>query len=729
MKLVYTTFQSDFLNKEETLMTIGNGYLGLRASQEESYRGQQRGLFAAGIYDRAAGTESAEIVNLPDVVETELLLNGELVDLANGTIKDYQRSLDLTTGELTRVFEWQSQSGSWYQITSKRCASQNSPGILAFEYRITAKEASALVEFRSGINAQVTNMGTQHLREKNVRSYSETMILGEYETLESQIAVDVAMRFSQPGAISAKNRRITFDHSQRLAAGETFVMEKLVSISDSQNQEIAFLTPAEFSEAALSYQSIHQENQTYWRNFWQQHRVIMETDSAFDQLALDFACYHLEIMTPKTPDLSIAAKGLTGEGYKGHIFWDTEIFIEPYLLHNHPELAKNMLAYRYARLAGAKKKAKDYGYQGALFPWESAASGFEETPKYAAINIRTGKRQEIASAIAEHHISADIALSVYDYYEATGDEAFMENYGKALIQETAAFWMSRAETEGDRLVIRDVIGPDEYTEHVDNNAYTNYLAHFNVSLAVKFLVGDDAFQTQCHDFLARLYLPTANEAGIVPQDDSFLSKPTIDLEKYRQEAGTQGILKDYSRQEVIDRQILKQADLVMLIYLFPELFDDETVRKNLFYYEQRTIHDSSLSKAIHAIVAARIGELEWAYGMFQDAAKIDLDEQKPHSSDDGIHAAALGALWLAIVFGFGGITKGEGLTIDPVLPTEVKRLAFSFSWQQHLLRIEVDHHQLRISCEEPANMQLWIYGEPYTLQNELVITTKVGKVS
>lgn len=726
MKLVYTTFQSNYLKKEETLMTIGNGYLGLRASQEESYRGQQRGFFAAGIYNKAASSDSSELVNLPDVVESELILDDELVELENGTIRNYQRSLDFKTGELLRSFEWQSKSGSWYLITSKRLASQVFPGVLAFEYRVKTANSAVHLAFRSGINAQMTNMGTQHLREKNVCAYSETMLAGEYETLESQVALDIAVKFSSPGSISAKNRRITYDFSKQLLPQEEFVIEKIVNVTDSQNQLMGFLSPDEFNQKNLNYRDLYQENQKYWESFWQKHRVIMESDHAFDQLSLDFSVYHLEIMTPKAPNLSVAAKGLTGEGYKGHIFWDTEIFIEPYLLHNHPELAKNMLLYRYNRLAGAQQKAKDYGYQGALFPWESALTGFEETPKYAAINIRTGKRQEIASAIAEHHISADIALSVNEYYEATRDDEFMECYGKTLIQETAAFWLSRAEQAEDQLVICDVIGPDEYTEHIDNNAYTNYLAHFNVCLAVKYSVGDRAFQQKCQEFLEKLYLPTENEDGIVPQDDTFLSKPTINLEKYRQKAGSQEILKDYSRKEVIDRQILKQADVIMLIYLFPQLFDKEIIRKNLFYYEKRTIHDSSLSKAIHAIVAARVGELEWAYAMFQDAAKIDLDENQPHSSDDGIHAASLGALWLTTAFGFGGITKQEILAIAPVLPKQVKRLAFSFNWQQQLLRIEIDHDQVQISSDGSASIQLDVYGKRYNLKNELVIAAKVG---
>lgn len=226
----------------------------------------------------------------------------------------------------------------------------------------------------------------------------------------------------------------------------------------------------------------------------------------------------------------------------------------------------------------------------------------------------------------------------------------LETKGKTLIHETAAFWLSRAVKVDDHLEIHRVIGPDEYTEYIDNNAYTNYLAHYNVALAVKYQAGDPLFE-RMSKFLDKLYLPVPNKEQLIPQDDTYLSKPVIDLTTYKERPGSQSILLDYARSEVNELQVSKQADLVMLLYLLPEYFSQPIVSKNLHYYENKTIHDSSLSKAIHAIEACRIQEMEWAYHLFQEACLIDLGPD-PHSSDDGIHAASLGALWLAVIFGF-----------------------------------------------------------------------------
>ena len=269
----------------------------------------------------------------------------------------------------------------------------------------------------------------------------------------------------------------------------------------------------------------------------------------------------------------------------------------------------------------------------------------------------------MASALAEHHIVADIAWAVVAYWQATHDDDFMRNEGLKLLMETATFWMGRATEVNGRLEIHNVIGPDEYTEHVNNNAYTNYLAWHNVASACQFMVRfkreERRFTENASRFLTRLWLPEADADGVIPQDDSFLAKPVIDLSRYKAQAGKQTILLDYSRAEVNEMQILKQADVVMLNYLLPERFTPQQCAANLAFYEPRTIHDSSLSKAIHGIVTARCGDTEGAYAFWRDGIAIDLGDD-PHSSDDGIHAAATGAIWSGVIQGFAGLQIVEG---------------------------------------------------------------------
>lgn len=718
MKIEFNQFDEETLNKEATLMTTGNGYLGVRAVHEEKYRNQDRGFFVRGIFDRTVGTEAAELVNLPDITELDLRINDEIFSLNSPQITDYQRFLDLSTGELVRSLIWQTEKGEQIRITNKRIVNQSEKEQIAFQLIVEPLANDCEISVKTGIDGQVSNGGNQHLIERALRVYDERLLVAEYETIESHLTLGLAMRLNKKGVISAKNRKIQTSIQEFCERNQPFIFEKTVYVYSSLENDHPLESVKRAAGRDRSYDQIANEAKKFWAEFWTEHRVVIDSKNAFDQLALDFTCYHLQIMTPNDPQFSVAAKGLTGEGYKGHVFWDTEIFILPFFLHNEPTIAKSLLKYRYFKLDGAMEKARQNNYKGALFPWESALTGYEETPKYAAINIRTGKRQLISSAIAEHHIVADIAYAVMDLYESTDDQAFMDQYGRELLKETALFWVSRGFEVNGRIEIHDVIGPDEYTEHVDNNAYTNYLAAFNVRAALEQQVGNHEQQKQFEQFLDRLYIPSVNADGLIPQDDTFLSKPIIDLAKYKAQAGNQLILTDYSRQEVIDRQILKQSDLVMLFYLQPHLFDFETMKQNLYYYEDRTIHDSSLSKAIHAIVAARIHEAEWAYEMFQAACKIDLNDL-PHSSDEGIHGAALGAVWLATIFGFAGITKGEVLEITPQLPKAWNHLSFHFYWKGEKLLIDLTQDVICLSKASERKLPIRINGQEYLLEQKI----------
>ena len=300
-----------------------------------------------------------------------------------------------------------------------------------------------------------------------------------------------------------------------------------------------------------SYDQLLAASTENWRQWWQKRRITVNGGDAHDQQALDYALYHLRIMTPAHDERSsIAAKGLTGEGYKGHVFWDTEVFLLPFHLFSEPTIARSLLRYRWHNLPGAQEKARRNGWQGALFPWESARSGEEETPEFAAINIRTGLRQKVASAQVEHHLVADIAWAVVQYWQTTGDESFIAHEGMALLLETAKFWISRTVRVNDRLEIHDVIGPDEYTEHVNNNAFTSYMAYYNVqqalNIARQFGCSDDAFIHRAEMFLKELWMPEIQPDGVLPQDDSFMAKPAINLAKYKAAAGKQTILLDYN---------------------------------------------------------------------------------------------------------------------------------------------------------------------------------------
>ena len=659
---------------------------------------------------------------LPDVTGIEVELDGVNFTLLSGEILEWQRELAFANGELHRNVVWRSPDGKRYRLESRRFVSLDQLPLVAMQLSITPLDGAAQAVLKTGIDATQTNSGRQHLDEISVRVFDQNYMQGVYETQDraSEFVVSAFCQLSakSDSCFTAKNRRLSVHHSLTITQGDTVTLEKIVWLTHRSDKA---LSQESFARNALAdlkvcaargYDTLLESSAFAWEAVWRDARVEVTCAEQQDQLALDYAVWHLTTMTPAHDERSsIAAKGLTGEGYKGHVFWDTEIFLLPFHLFTRPQIARSLLRYRWLNLSGAREKARRNGWPGALFPWESAASGQEETPEFAAINIRTGVRQKVASALAEHHIVADIAWAVVAYWQATHDDAFMRNEGLTLLMETASFWMGRATEINGRLEILDVIGPDEYTEHVNNNAYTNYLAWHNVACARQFMAmfgrEDARFTENAGKFLARLWLPEADADGVIPQDDTFMAKPAIDLSRYKAKAGKQTILLDYSRAEVNEMQILKQADVVMLNYLLPERFTPQQCAANLAFYEPRTIHDSSLSKAIHGIVLARCGDTDGAYAFWRDGIAIDLGDD-PHSSDDGIHAAATGAIWLGAIQGFAGLHISEGeLHLAPKLPAHWQKLAFPLRWRDATMHITCEDDQLTIETTAPVTLTLW----------------------
>ncbi|EHN8793183.1 glycoside hydrolase family 65 protein [Enterobacter kobei] len=725
------------LNKYASVMACGNGYMGIRAAHEEDYTLQTRGMYLAGLYHRAGRNETTELVNLPDITGIDVELDGVNFTLLAGEILEWQRELAFANGELHRRVVWRSPDGNRYRLESRRFVSLDQLPLVAMQLSITPLDAASQAVLKTGIDATQTNSGRQHLDEISVRVFDQHYMQGVYETQDraSDVVVSAFCQLStkSDSCFTAKNRRLNVHHSLTIAQGDTVTLEKIVWVTHRSDKA---LSQESFARNALAdlkvcaargYDALLESSAYAWKAVWRDARVEVTSAEPQDQMALDYAVWHLTTMTPAHDERSsIAAKGLTGEGYKGHVFWDTEIFLLPFHLFTRPQIARSLLRYRWLNLAGAREKARRNGWPGALFPWESAASGEEETPEFAAINIRTGIRQKVASALAEHHIVADISWAVVAYWQATHDDAFMRNEGLTLLMETASFWMGRATEINGRLEIHAVIGPDEYTEHVNNNAYTNYLAWHNVACARQFMAmfgrEDARFTENATQFLARLWLPEADAEGVIPQDDSFMSKPAIDLTRYKAKAGKQTILLDYSRAEVNEMQILKQADVVMLNYLLPERFTPQQCAANLAFYEPRTIHDSSLSKAIHGIVLARCGDTQGAYAFWRDGIGIDLGDD-PHSSDEGIHAAATGAIWSGAVQGFAGLQIIEGeLHLAPKLPAHWQKLAFPLRWRNATLHFTYENEVLTIETTAPATLTLW--GKTLHVSARQVITRK-----
>lgn len=750
--LVEHTYDPDYALKTESVFAQCNGYFGVRASFDCRVLSESRGMFVGGFYQKANEDEVTELVNCPDLVEIRLNLQGEWFSLDRCSVLRFDRRLNVDTGELRISAVCELKNGLRVKLESRRFASASDRHLFCQEFAVTPvnRDLESL-EFVSGINGQITNGGVSHLRQVECRVFERKFMSWNgrlaQESLRLISGIDIAGgTVRRPPEHVLKRRSIYESDLLSVARDRTVVFSKYSYIETPQIQKDETGEGVERLRRCVSkgYRRLYEEHQESMDAFWKYARIRIEGASLEEQAALCFAQYHLKGMTPAdTPAYGVAAKGLTGEGYKGHVFWDTEIFVLPFLLYVFPEQARNLLIFRYNGLPGAREKARQAGYRGAMFPWETAKDGFEETPQYAQLNIHTGKANRVWSGMKECHITADIAYAVWNYETLTQDRDFMTRYGNRMIFEAAAFWVSRAAyvPEKDRYEIADVIGPDEYDEHVDNNAYTNYMARFCVKLAVstyeRLKDGDAPYlqrlERELHlegqvpawrDFVRKIYLPGPDRNGIIPQDDSFLSKKELpDLEKYRESKRKQSILLDYSRDEVVEMQVLKQADLVMLFDLLPDLFGREVMEKNIGFYEKRTVHDSSLSRCAHALAYAGLGFPDRAYAFCEKAMEIDLSDN-PFDSVDGIHSAALGGVWSCVVCGFAGVSHREGvLTLSPSLPACWKSMKFYLKVQNTYLHIYVSRTEIQIEPEAPpeSGIAVEICGRRYELRDSLTV--------
>ena len=512
--------------------------------------------------------------------------------------------------------------------------------------------------------------------------------------------------------------RILSGCAETLRAGEALVMEKLCRVATTRDKDFACGDDWEREALIRSekekmqsvkktcYAAQRDLSVKAWEALWQEKDIAIEGDADVDQLSFRFAVYHLTIMAPIHDNrMNIGAKGLSGKGYFGHTFWDTEVYMLPFFIWEDPKGARSLLEHRYLSLDAARKNAKNYGFEGAKYPWEGAWITDPETCP------------EDHFSKHEYHVTADVAYGIYHYYEATHDLDFMLRYGCEMLFETAVFWASRLEynAEKDCYEILDVIGPDEFTHQANNNAFTNYLAHLNLVLAIQWekqmrksdpagyarmnkrlnLEGRTAVWQEMAD---KLVLPVAGEDNILPQDDDFMTLPEIDLTIYR--AGVKKLRKDYPYPTYTRLKVSKQADVMNLFLLREDLFPQEVKKASLAYYEPYCVHESSLSLCAYSMLAADCGEEKAAYGFFERARAIDLGPDMK-SSDEGIHAASLGGIWQCCVLGFCGVRLcGSRLRIAPNLPKNWDRVTAKIWWRGSRLEVSATHTDVTVRVLE-----------------------------
>ncbi len=740
-------FDPNHLGKTESIMCQGNGYICARGYAEEAYPNKTANTFIAGTFNVTNENEVTELPNTADVFSLDIFIDGERFFLTKNNVANYSKVLNLKTGELVRTFTYKTNDNE-LEFKMMRFVSSDNLHLLASRIVIKPLVKECEIKINSGINSRCSNSGESHFHYVSGRFFDKKYIYTNLKTTQSgyDFYINACHRVFNKGVEDLtlpkpimERRKVTQTYTFSASKNTEIIFEKYASYYTSNDNDNLKVSDVENSYKLLvdyaekGYDKLFEDSKTALaKKLWNNDYIQINSENAFDQLAVNYVMYHLNVMTPAHDDrMNIGAKGLSGEGYKGHTFWDTEVFILPRYILQNPAVAKSLMTYRYKGLEGAKKKALESGFKGAMFPWEGAnPDDGEVTPIYNNMDPFTGEREIVKTGKWEIHITGDVAFGIYSYFKFTGDVEFMKNYGYEILMETAIFWNSRLETSDadDMLHINGVIGPDEYSEYVNDNAYTNYLAKWNMEYAVEVfeelkqndtqlfakLCEKTGIDKEISDIKTRankVYIPQPDKNLIIAQDTTFNSLKEIDLTRYKNADKVGLILEEYNLEQISEFKVSKQADIMVLFLLFGEKWNDEIKNANFNYYEPFCLHDSSLSFSTYSILANDIGDTNYSYELFKKACLIDLT-QSMNSSDAGIHSASYGGVWQCVVYGFAGLRMiGSELHINPSLPKEINDIKFNFYYLGQKLTVKTNKNKIIIENSGDKNVTIFINGK------------------
>ncbi|WP_215737732.1 glycosyl hydrolase family 65 protein [Mesomycoplasma hyorhinis] len=756
-------FNKALTAKTESIFSLANGHMGIRSADEERTSYNKEGFYVNGIFNQDTKFDVPELVNLADLMSTPIIIESEEFEVK--TEDKYNKTLWIRDGFLERNLEIRRKYGK-FLLHFERFVSHDDRYVYAQKIEIKVEQTTNNQEveiiLKPAINAQVTNTGTQHFGEGfKTRPTTESIQMEQQTTFSKRWVIhNLISKLYLNGQqikggndnyiVEMKRRYLGFKIKLKVKPGDVIVLEKLMSVHSSVDGKHSLLDKQQVKQRAdekhqlllnsryktLKKASIEKMHQRVWNQFFVQIEG-QDQQSKYDLLALDFAIFHLNGFVPRhSTNMNVGAKGLSGEGYQGHTYWDTEFFINPIYLFNEPKIVKNLLTYRYKGIKGARAKAKEVkerqqesNLEGAQFPWEMAwPTDGEVCPYWGQADVVSGKQVPIASRRQEIHVSADIAYAVNQYYQISKDEEFMNKMGYEMIIDTAIFYSNRAELQlNGSFAILDVMGPNEYKGNIDNNAYINMFAKQNIDLALKYIkllkknkvkiwekikqkIPYPINEKKLKLVSKKLIQQQPNKDLIIAENDQFLKLDKIDVRPF-QMLGDAG-KKLFSTKEGHKRlasQLVKQADVVLLLNLLPHLYNEEIRRKNFNYYEEITTHDSSLSPATYTIEAARLKMVEKAYQLFKYGINIDLGPQM-NTSDAGIHAGSLAAIYQMIVFGFGGLDwHDDKLFLDPILPSAWDKLVYRFLYQNCLFEVSVNKENFSIKNISQKEFKGFIY--------------------
>jgi kojibiose phosphorylase len=704
--LVERGFDLSREHEVESLFALGNGALGTRAALAERSTLSAPGTYAAGMFEAAGAGGSTRLAVLWNWTDLRATHEGERLGLERGEMLEHVRTLDLAQGTFWRIWRQRDPRGRVTAVEGMRLVSLANRHLLFQAVVFRPENYSGTLQLEWSLPPGAARADPAAPVEAVERPSSGGEVAYAVATwVTAPEGTPIAMDLStEPGR--------TVERCAFLAEiGRTYRFERLVSVSTTrEGPQPAARARARLEEALdEGNTAVVAAHRCAWRRRWRAIDLAVDGDPQAER-ALRFAAYHLAAAAnPADPGASIGARGLTGPAYQGHVFWDTEIYMLPFFNLTDPAAARALLAYRHRTLPAARARAERRGWRGALYAWESAGTGDDVTPGH--VLAPDGSVLTVRADEEEHHISADVAYGVWTYVRATSDDAFLVEAGAEILIETARFWASRAEQGADGLFhLRHVMGPDEYHASVDDDAYTNGMARWNLEQAAETarllaerwpvewkhlrerlgvgVAEPDAWAERA----ARMYSGFDPGSRLFEQFDGYFELP--DLEPL-----PAGALAVHLGPEHLQRtRVVKQASVVLLLYLLWDRFPADVREANFRYYEPRTAHGSSLSPPVHAAVAARLGDLPLAERYFRQSAAIDLADNMGNAAG-GVHMAALGGLWQSAVFGFAGLDLGgERPSLRPHLPPAWRSLRFGFAWRGRSFRSTAS------GLEQPAAM-------------------------
>ncbi len=743
----------------ETIFHNANGYIGIRSNFEEGYPDNYqsiRGAYINGFYDLTPVAQAENLyglthekqtmLNIHDVQEIQLMVGGEKFSMFSGTVLKSMRRLDMKKGITERSVLWRSPQGKTVKIDITRMTSFALLPLFTIEYHVRSIDFSGEVKLRSShigkaMNYYSTNdprVAGDHIQhlvpdEAFFADKNTSVILSH--TLHSNLSVTTVVRNVLSRKSRIKNRLYENSAAQdfllKLDKGEEVVLIKYAVFCDSirypdcRKKAQKIMNKATASPVKKWYYL----QERYLKQFWDTGAVVIKGNEKLSN-AITYGLYQLIQSVGKDPYSNVPAKGLSGEGYEGHYFWDTEMYVEPYFLLTHTEIARNLILYRYRTLKEARENARILGHgKGVLYPWRTITG--KECSGY------------FPSGSAQYHINGDIAYSVINYYLVTRDLGFMADYGAEILFETARLWINIGSYYQGSFRICCVTGPDEYTCLVNNNYYTNVLAKHNLKWAAKIYdilkknekiapVAEKIHITESEiqefrEASQHMYLPYNEKLDINPQDDSFLMKKKWPFSK--NDFKEYPLLMHYHPLCLYRHQICKQADTVLAHFILEDEQKFSTMKHSFQYYEKITTHDSSLSSCIFCIMASRFGMSEKAYQYFGNSAELDLKNLQGNTKD-GIHVANFGGVYMAVVFGFAGLRiKEDGFHLAPALPKEWKGYEFKLRNAGGLFDLMVTDKSVNIKVLSGIPQKIFVYNKPYLLKKSLQVPLRTGAVT